>query len=98
MDLEQLKARAVARVEERASLLDDLARRIHARPELAFEEMYACSALCEALAADGATVERGLAGLATAFRADAGDGPGATVAILAEYDALPGVGTPAATI
>ncbi|MDP9266394.1 MAG: M20 family metallopeptidase [Chloroflexota bacterium] len=96
MQLEQLKARAAARVDERASLLDDLALRIHARPELAFEEVFACSVLCDALAAEGVSVERGLPGLETAFRADAGadtgTGSGATVAILAEYDALPGVG------
>lgn len=92
MELEQLKARAVAAVDDRADLLDDLALRIHARPELAFEEVFASGALCDALAAEGVAVERAVAGLETAFRADTGEGSGPVVAILAEYDALPGVG------
>ncbi|MFN2519574.1 MAG: amidohydrolase [Candidatus Limnocylindria bacterium] len=92
MQLDQLKARAAARVDDRAQLLDDLALRIHARPELAFEEIHACSLLCDTLEGDRLAVDRGVAGLSTAFRVDAGAGPGPTVAILAEYDALPGVG------
>jgi metal-dependent amidase/aminoacylase/carboxypeptidase family protein len=37
-------------------------------------------------------VERGLGGLPTALRARAGQPNGPKVAILAEYDALPGIG------
>jgi len=68
-----------------------LGRQIHAHPELKFEERFAAGLLTGALGEMGVVVERGVAGLETAFRAEAGksDRSGATVAILAEYDALP---------
>jgi amidohydrolase len=72
--------------------LVDLARRIHAHPELRFEEHMASAWLAEFVAARGHAVERGVAGMPTAFVARAGRGQGPRVAILAEYDALPGVG------
>jgi amidohydrolase len=70
-----------------------LARRIHQHPELRFEEHQACAWLSEFVASRGHAVEKNVAGMPTAFRARAGkrDG-GPCVAILAEYDALPGVG------
>ncbi|MGE3272610.1 MAG: M20 family metallopeptidase, partial [Chloroflexota bacterium] len=49
--------------------------------------------LADELEAGGFSVERGAGGLTTAFRASySGGEPGPTVAILAEYDALPGIG------
>jgi amidohydrolase len=69
-----------------------LAQRIHAHPELRFEEHKASAWLAEFLTARGHDVERGVAGMATALRARAGAGQGPRVAVLAEYDALPGVG------
>jgi len=69
-----------------------LARRIHAHPELRFEEHQASRWLGEFLSARGHRVEAGVAGMPTAFRARSGAGEGPRVAILAEYDALPGVG------
>ncbi|HXU21224.1 MAG TPA: M20 family metallopeptidase [Verrucomicrobiae bacterium] len=68
-----------------------LSRRIHARPELGFEEKYASSWLCESLAEAGFTVEKGICDLPTAFRARVGSGP-LHVGICAEYDCLPGIG------
>jgi len=64
-----------------------LGRQIHAHPELKFEERFAAGLLAGALGEIGVEVERGVAGLETAFRAAAGKS-GPTVAILAEYDAL----------
>jgi amidohydrolase len=46
----------------------------------------------EVVSSHGHEVERGIAALPTALRARAGKRPGPRVAILAEYDALPGVG------
>jgi amidohydrolase len=63
-------------------------RSIHDRPEPRFEEVFAAEQLTGAAAAMGLQVERGIAGLKTAFRAEFG-GHGPTVAIFAEYDALP---------
>jgi metal-dependent amidase/aminoacylase/carboxypeptidase family protein len=68
-----------------------LSRRIHAHPELGFEEERACAWLCEALADAGFDVQSGICELPTAFRARAGSGP-LHVAICAEYDCLPGIG------
>jgi amidohydrolase len=69
----------------------DLSHRLHAHPELGFEEENASLWLCEALREAGFEVERGVCGMPTAFSARAGHGP-LHVAICAEYDALPGIG------
>lgn len=68
-----------------------LSHRIHAHPELAFEEVRASAWVAEALAAAGFAVEHGCYGLPTAVRATIGTGP-VHVGICAEYDALPGMG------
>src|SRR5256886_12648697 len=75
----------------RAQALDRLALEIHARPELAFEERFAATSLADYLESEKVPVQRGAAGLETAFLAEAGAG-GPLVAILGEYDALPGIG------
>jgi len=91
METADLKARVAERVDARAGALDELALRIHDRPELAFEERFASSALADHLAGEGVAVTRGAGGLETAFAAEIGSGL-PLVAILGEYDALPGVG------
>src|SRR5262245_1551329 len=68
-----------------------LSRRIHGRPELAFEEEHAVGWIADVLDAGGFRVERGVCDLPTAFVARAGSGP-LHVAICAEYDALPDIG------
>src|SRR5437870_3994195 len=68
-----------------------LSHRIHAHPELGFEEERACAWLSEMLADAGFAVETGVCDLPTAFIARAGSGP-LHVAICAEYDCLPGIG------
>jgi amidohydrolase len=91
VDVVALKARVAERVDARAETLDRLALEIHARPELAFEERFAADALASCLASERIDVRRGVGGLETAFVAEAGSGR-PIVAILGEYDALPGVG------
>lgn len=91
MDVAALKQRVSERVDARGKTLDDLALRIHEKPELAFEEEHAAQLLTRALEAEGAAVTRGAGGLDTAFVAEFGTGR-PSVAILGEYDALPGVG------
>jgi len=86
-------ARIDARLEQERAALLDLSHRIHAHPEIRFEEVQAAAWLTEALEARGFVLERGIAGLPTAFRARLeGRGSGPTVAVLCEYDALPGLG------
>src|SRR2546422_4917626 len=84
----------VAEVVDRiADDLERLSHRIHASPELAFKEERAHAWLTGFLEKHGARVERGVGGLTTAFRATIpGTGAGPTIAIMAEYDALPGIG------
>jgi amidohydrolase len=79
-------------VDELAPLLREVSSNIHKNPELRFEEHRAAAWLTEAAEKSGITVERGLAGMPTAFRARVGAGKGPHVAILAEYDALPEIG------
>jgi len=71
--------------------LINLSHRIHAHPELGFEEEKSSGWLCESLADTGFSVEKGICDLPTAFRARVGSGP-LHVAICAEYDSLPGIG------
>ncbi|MGW4591395.1 M20 family metallopeptidase [Amycolatopsis thermoflava] len=70
----------------------ELSHRINANPELAFEEHETSAALIAALEDGGRfAVEKGVAGLPTAFVASAGSGDLA-VGLCAEMDALPGIG------
>jgi amidohydrolase len=85
------KSGARERLETAREGLIELSHRIHAHPELGFEEEQASAWLCESLADAGFAVDRGICGLPTAFRARAGSGP-LHVAICAEYDCLPGIG------
>jgi amidohydrolase len=71
--------------------LVDLSHRIHAHPELAFDEVQSSAWCADALEAGGFAVERGAYDLPTAFEATVGSGD-LTVAICCEYDALPGIG------
>ena len=91
VDVEELKARACAAIDADAEALLSLSHRIHANPELAFNETQASGWLTSYLDARGFDVTRGIAELPTAFRASAGAGS-PIVAVLAEYDALPGIG------
>ena len=92
-----LSARAAARLADavqahRVEILD-LSHRIHADPEPGFEEHRASAFVAETLARHGYAVERPAGSISTAIRARlTGTRPGPTVAILAEYDALRGLG------
>ena len=85
------KSAARERFESAREGLIGLSHRIHAHPELGFEEEKSSSWLCESLADAGFSVDKGICDLPTAFRARAGSGP-LHVGICAEYDALPGIG------
>jgi amidohydrolase len=89
--LERAKHRLADEVDRRAELLIDTSHQIHARPELCFEEHFAHDLLTDVLASEGLTVTPKARGIDTAFEARAGH-EGTTVAIMCEYDALPGIG------
>ena len=91
----ELKTRVAAAVEAARAEIVELSHRIHANPEPAFEEHQAATWIAETLRAHGFELEHPAGSLATAIRATrpggrGGDGP--RIGILAEYDALPGLG------
>ena len=92
MDLRALKQEVCDSVEAARESLLRISREIHAHPELAFEEHRAAALLIAALREAGLRVEPGAYGLETAFASEFGSERGPCVALLAEYDALPGIG------
>lgn len=88
---ESLKQQACAAIDRMKSDLVEISHQIHARPELNFEEQFAHGLLTSAIADNDLKVTRGAYGLDTAFEARSGT-HGKTVAVLCEYDALPGIG------
>jgi len=90
-----VKARAAAAVEAARGEILDLSHRIHANPEPAFEEHQAAAWVADAVARHGFAVEHPAGSLATAVRGRLVGGLGADgprIGVLAEYDALPGLG------
>jgi amidohydrolase len=70
-----------------------IGRFLHTNPEVAMAEFQAVERIAAYLADLGFAVTRPYAGLKTAFRAVLrGAGPGPTIGVCAEYDALPGLG------
>ncbi|MFP4588965.1 MAG: amidohydrolase [Candidatus Acetothermia bacterium] len=91
--IEKLKRRVIDRIEDVSDEIVAISEKIHSDPELGLEEYKAQGWLTESLEDAGYAIERGLAGMETAFRAVHPEtSPGPTIAILAEYDALPDLG------
>jgi amidohydrolase len=91
----EAKIRLALAVEAARAEILDLSHRIHANPEPAFEEVQAATWVVEALRRHGFSVEHPAGSLATAIRAvrvGGQGGAGPRIGILAEYDALPGLG------
>ena len=87
--VKDLIGQAVDRLDDE---LEALSRQIHDQPELAYQEVKAAAWLSDFLTKQGFKVERGVAGVETAFRGTIETGQGPTIAILCEYDALPQIG------
>ncbi|MWV60131.1 amidohydrolase [Rathayibacter sp. VKM Ac-2754] len=93
MSASDRKRRVAAHVDAGLDVLLRISHRLHAEPETAWREHASAALLAEALEERGFRVERGAAGLETAFTADHGPRDGRpVVGIVAEYDALPGLG------
>src|ERR1700752_5375594 len=88
-----MDAKAAAReyLERARSTLVPLSHRIHANPELGFEEERASTWLCDALTEGGFAVDRGVYERPTVFGGRAASGK-LNVELCAEYDCLPGFG------
>jgi amidohydrolase len=91
MSLESLKKDVAAIVDSMKAELLAASHGIHQEPELALQEFKAAKRLSDAVEKHDIKVESGAFGVETAYAADFGD-KGPTIAILSEYDALPGVG------
>ncbi|WP_460887930.1 M20 family metallopeptidase [Promicromonospora xylanilytica] len=85
------RERVTAAIAEHAGELIELSERIHASPELGWQEYRAARWTADTLARHGFAVTEAYLGLPTAIRAVAGTGR-RRVGLMAEYDALPGLG------
>lgn len=91
--MEAGKQKIINTVNQAADALIILSKNIHKNPELGFEEFKAQQFISETLEQFGFQVQKGYGGLPTSFRAEKkGKADGPTVAFLAEYDALNGIG------
>jgi aminobenzoyl-glutamate utilization protein B len=84
------KQAAVASVELQRSQLVDLANQVWGFAETALKEKKSSKVLADYAEAQGFKVERGVAGMPTAFVASFGSGK-PVIVVLGEYDALPGI-------
>ncbi len=89
--LDDLKRRVCAEVDRLADRLIDASHQIHAHPELNYHEVFAHDLLTGILADAGHAPVRHAYDVDTAFEARAGRA-GPEIAVLCEYDALPGIG------
>jgi amidohydrolase len=88
-----IKARIAKAVEERRAEILDLSRRVHADPELAFEEVRTSRLLQSVLLAEGFVLSPASEALPTSFRAvHPSPSTRPRVTFTAEMDALPGLG------
>ena len=84
------KQSALQTIEEKKSLIVDIADKVWEFAELSLQEFKSAETYCEALEKEGFDVERGTCNIETAFAASYGHGR-PYIGILAEYDALSGL-------
>ena len=90
-DLSRNKQEALHHAEAISNQVYDMAMSLWSFSETAMLEYKSAEKLIEHLEAEGFSINRGVAGMPTAFTATYGSGA-PSIGILAEYDALPGVG------
>jgi aminobenzoyl-glutamate utilization protein B len=86
---------ALDRIDRDAARNADLARTIWSHAEVGYQEVKSSALLQKQLKDAGFRIESGVAGMPTAFTATYGSG-GPVVAVLGEFDALPGINQDAA--
>lgn len=73
--------------------LNEISLEIYNYPELGYEEFKACKLHTDILKKYGFNVQTNFSGIETGFKAEyKSNKPGITIAYMAEYDALPGIG------
>ena len=90
---EKIHQSITQRIDEVADTLLSTSHAIHAQPELAFKEFFACETLTQVLEEHDINADKAVYSLETSFEATLNASEETTTAaILAEYDALPGIG------
>ncbi len=93
VDHGDVKSHAIGAIDRLRDDLVELSLALHRDPETAYQEHRSAERIAAFLERSGFAVERGYGRLATSYRGSAsGRTAGPTVAILAEYDALPDIG------
>jgi amidohydrolase len=93
MDPVGLKQCVVQEIDKLSPELLRISAEIYSHPEVGYEERFASQLLAAALERAGFSVQRNVAGLETGFIGTiTGRAPSPPIAILAEFDALPGLG------
>jgi len=87
-----IKKQIITEIDNQAEILWGLSKSLFNTPEISLQEFQACQILTDALKSSGFSIEIAVGGLQTAFRATMGQNQQPTIAILAEYDALVGLG------
>ena len=88
----ELKQSVCRDIDARTKDLVSISHQLHEKPETNFEEHFAHQILTDYIADSKVKVARGAFELETAFDVQIKGGEGPTVAVLCEYDALPGIG------
>ncbi|WP_068874311.1 MULTISPECIES: amidohydrolase [unclassified Phenylobacterium] len=88
---EPQRAQILGLVDKAGPRMGDVAQQIWGFAEVGYQETKSSALLQKELKAAGFTVEPGVAGMPTAFVARFRNGDGPVIAILAEFDALPGL-------
>lgn len=91
MTTEAMRRQICDAVDEIEATIHDLVRQLYEYAEVGLQEVRSAALLSKLLEQDGFYVTRGCAGMATAFTAGYGSGK-PHVALIAEMDALPGMG------
>jgi len=91
-EIDDVKRQAIEAVDRLGPQLWEAAQTIGRNPELGHQERKSVATLTGLLEQGGVEAEIGIANLATAWQARIGGRRRPTVAILAEFDALPGIG------
>ncbi len=86
------KEQVVSTIAKEQATIRELSTWLYEHPEIGLEERESAKQLCAFLRERGFAVEENLAGMETAFKATKKNGSGPRVALIAEYDALPGAG------
>lgn len=94
INIDQIKNNILEEIENNKELYIKVSNQIHKNPEIGNKEYFACKTLSELLQENGFEVEIDVAGHETGFVAKKKSKikEGATIGLLAEYDALPGLG------